>query len=82
MGTSANEYVQSRKGPLIDGRYVDAGKKSHKRKEEDTSKLRDNTEHDKINSDNTGFKKNREKFDKSKVCFNCQEKGTLRMSAA
>jgi hypothetical protein len=25
LGTLANEYVQSRKGPLIDGKYVEGG---------------------------------------------------------
>jgi hypothetical protein len=27
LGTLANEYVQSRKGPLIDGKYVEAEKR-------------------------------------------------------
>jgi hypothetical protein len=76
LGTLANEYVQSRKGPLIDGKYVEAGKRADtvfKRIPANVKQTRD--QH--INEINPKFKQTRDKSNyKSNVkCFNCQEKG-------
>ena len=77
LANLANDYVQSRKGPLIDGKYVSAKRNDNKPRKDDFCKMRDKVyENNKGNPDKPDFGKFRDKFDKSKVkCFNCQEKG-------
>ena len=77
LANLANDYVQSRKGPLIDGKYVSAKRNDNKPRKDDCCKMRDKVyENNKGNPDKPDFGKFRDKFDKSKVkCFNCQEKG-------
>ena len=83
LATLANTYVQSRKGPLIDGKYVDSAKRLNtgfKRPYVGFNKSSDNNLGNKdggnLGMPKPGIKQVREKFDKSNVkCFNCQEKG-------
>ena len=77
LANLANDYVQSRKGPLIDGKYVSVKRNDNKPRKDDFCKMRDKVyENNKGNPDKPDFGKFRDKFDKSKVkCFNCQEKG-------
>ncbi|CAB4034098.1 Retrovirus-related Pol poly from transposon [Paramuricea clavata] len=77
LANLANDYVQSRKGPLIDGKYVSAKRNDNKPRNDDFCKMRDKVyENNKGNPDKPDFGKFRDKLDKSKVkCFNCQEKG-------
>ncbi|CAB3985381.1 Retrovirus-related Pol poly from transposon [Paramuricea clavata] len=77
LANLANDYVQSRKGPLIDGKYVSAKRNDNKPRNDDFCKMRDKVyENNKGNPDKPDFGKFRDKLDKSRVkCFNCQEKG-------
>ena len=75
LATFANEYVQSRKGPLC-GKYVESGKKvdaAFKRTFANVKQAR----HRNINDIDSKFRQTQDRVNnKSNVkCFNCQEKG-------
>ena len=78
LANLANDYVQSRKEPLIDGKYVSGKRNDIRRpKNEDLYKLSEKFhENNKVDQDRPAIEKSQEKFDKSKVkCFSCKEKG-------
>ena len=79
LATFANEYVQSRKGPFIDGICVESGKKvdaAFKRTFANVKKARDRN----INDIDSKFRQTPDRVNnKSNVkCFNYQEKGHYR----
>ena len=75
LATLANEYVQSRKDHLIDGKYVESAKKldaASKRTFANVKEARDRN----INDIDSKFRQTQDRVkNKSNVkCFNCQEK--------
>ena len=77
LANLANDYVQSRKGPLIDGKYISGKRNDFKLpKKKDFCKMSDEGyENNKGNFDRQNFGKFQNNFDKSKVkCFSCKEK--------
>ena len=69
LANLANDYVQSRKGPLIDGKYISGKRNDFKLpKKEDFRKMSDKGyENNKGNFDRQNFGKFQNNFDKSKV---------------
>ncbi|CAB4001950.1 Retrovirus-related Pol poly from transposon [Paramuricea clavata] len=66
LANLANDCVQSRKGPLIDGKYVSAKRNNNKPRNDDFCKMRDKGyENNKGNPDKPDFGKFQDKLDKS-----------------
>ena len=76
LATFANEYVQSRKGPLIDGKFVESEKKIDAAFKHTLANVKQARERHRNNIDSK-FRPSQDRVNnKSNVkCFNCQEKG-------
>ena len=76
LATLANEYVKCRKGPLIDGKYVESGKKSDAASKSTFVNVKQVKDHNRSDIDSKFGQIQDRVINKSNVkCFKCQEKG-------
>lgn len=76
LATLANEYVQCRKGPLIDGKYVESGKKLDAASKRTFANVKQARDHNRSDIDSKFRQTQHRVINKSNVkCFKCQEKG-------